>query len=85
MHVVKLLESDKIDGVLNESKISSSVHRREILGTILVEPSPKSSVISDKHYVIGLTGGIASGKTHIAKYLDAQGCEVSLNMLISFL
>lgn len=78
VHVVKLLGSEDLqDKVLNEAKISSSVERRNLLGTIIREPnSSVEKSISGNHYVIGLTGGIASGKTHIAKYLASQGCEV---------
>lgn len=77
MHVVKLIGGEDLqDDVLHELKISSSAHRRQILGSILRQPSPDIKPLTSNHYVIGLTGGIASGKTHIAKYLAAQGCEV---------
>ena len=83
VHVVKLIGSEDLqDPVLNEAKISSSAHRRQILGSILREPSTDIEPLTSNHYVIGLTGGIASGKTHIAKYLAAQGCEVSFKYIL---
>uniref|UniRef100_A0A183CQH1 CTP_transf_like domain-containing protein n=1 Tax=Globodera pallida TaxID=36090 RepID=A0A183CQH1_GLOPA len=74
--LVDVLKKDYPDAVLNENKISSSLKRRELLGTVLAEPRKPKEAISNEHYVIGLTGGIASGKTHIAKYLADKGCEV---------
>uniref|UniRef100_A0A914HUG2 RanBP2-type domain-containing protein n=1 Tax=Globodera rostochiensis TaxID=31243 RepID=A0A914HUG2_GLORO len=74
--LVDVLKNDCPDAVLKENKISSSLKRRELLGTVLAEPRKPKEAISNEHYVIGLTGGIASGKTHIAKYLADKGCEV---------
>ncbi|KAI3410086.1 hypothetical protein GPALN_006448 [Globodera pallida] len=74
--LVDVLKKDYPDAVLKENKISSSLKRRELLGTVLAEPRKPKEAISNEHYVIGLTGGIASGKTHIAKYLADKGCEV---------
>ncbi|CAI4227689.1 unnamed protein product [Auanema sp. JU1783] len=71
--VIDLLEAN--DEVLNETKISSSSRRREALGTLLKKPNvlPKQN---KKPYIVGLTGGIASGKTNIAKYLKKDGIEL---------
>jgi len=72
---IDLLESH--DAILNEQKISSSSLRRQLLGSQLREPIIGSkTIISSKHYLIGLTGGIASGKSHISKYMETLGCEV---------
>lgn len=71
--IVEIVQ-DKND-VLNETKVSSSVQRLKLLGTTLREPKPKN--LFSGHYVVGLTGGIASGKTHISKFLEKQGCAVS--------
>uniref|UniRef100_A0A914NB14 Dephospho-CoA kinase n=1 Tax=Meloidogyne incognita TaxID=6306 RepID=A0A914NB14_MELIC len=78
IHPIKLLGNEQLnDKILKEIKLSSSAKRREMLGSILKEPKDSpDEIISNKHYLIGLTGGIASGKTHIAKYLASQGCEV---------
>lgn len=66
--VIDLLEAD--DPVLSEVKISSSSRRRELLGGLLRAPNPQSRPLFP--YIIGLTGGIASGKSHIAKYLKEK-------------
>jgi phosphopantetheine adenylyltransferase/dephospho-CoA kinase len=85
VHVIKLLECEILqDNILNEVKISSSAQRRQILGTLLRKPTYENMPISKTHYVIGLTGGIASGKTHISKYLESQGCEVINTYLLLF-
>uniref|UniRef100_A0A1I8BPU6 CTP_transf_like domain-containing protein n=1 Tax=Meloidogyne hapla TaxID=6305 RepID=A0A1I8BPU6_MELHA len=77
IHIIKLLGNEQLnDQILNETKLSSSAKRREMLGVVLKEPKNPIEPISNKHYLIGLTGGIASGKTHIAKYLASQGCEL---------
>ncbi|PAV72443.1 hypothetical protein WR25_02630 [Diploscapter pachys] len=66
MHVIDLLEAD--DSILKETKISSSSRRREALGNLLKQPTPHPERPYFP-YIIGLTGGIASGKSNIAKYL----------------
>lgn len=77
--VIKLLEGS--DKILNEIKISSSTSRRESLGTLRKPPNDRGSR-PKKPYLIGLTGGIASGKTHISQFLQSQGCDVSLVKLV---
>ncbi|CAB3404980.1 unnamed protein product [Caenorhabditis bovis] len=64
--VVELVEG--VDEILNETKISSSTKRREALGTYLRAPKH----FERRPYVIGLTGGIASGKSSVAKYLKQK-------------
>lgn len=76
--VIHLVDGE--DTVLSETKLSSSARRRELLGSILRSPVAKE--IPAKPYVIGLTGGIASGKSHIAKFLATQGCEVGQSFAI---
>ncbi|CAJ0574489.1 unnamed protein product, partial [Mesorhabditis spiculigera] len=65
---IELLDAE--DEVLNEVKISSSTRRREALGSLLRPPTRPPT--PGRPYVIGLTGGIASGKSNIAKYLAEQ-------------
>lgn len=77
IHVVNLLEDDSSstkDAMirLKEKKLSSSCMRLEKLGSILKPPIPNTS-IPKRPYLIGLTGGIASGKTEIGKYLESLG------------
>lgn len=57
-----------------ESKISSSTTRMRLLGT-LINPVIKKA-ISDSPYIIGLTGGVASGKSSVAKWLSLLGAEI---------
>lgn len=69
---VELLHDE--DKVLDENKISSSTNRRHLLGTFL-----KPLNIAGKFprpFVIGLTGGSASGKSKAAVFLEQNGCEV---------
>lgn len=71
--VVEILEAK--DDVLKETKISSSSGRRQLLGSLLRPPRS----LPDRPrlpYLIGLTGGIACGKSNIAKELKEQGFEV---------
>lgn len=77
IHVVNLVQEedpskDEAMSRLKENKISSSTIRLEKLGTILKEPITNSS-IPDRPYLIGLTGGVASGKTAISNYLQTFG------------
>ncbi|CAK1580417.1 unnamed protein product [Parnassius mnemosyne] len=58
-----------------ESKISSSNQRMRLLGTVLREPVPNPN-IPRRPYVIGLAGGIASGKSNIAEKLKSKGAAI---------
>lgn len=77
VHVVDLVEDDNSTRTqmmkrLNEKKVSSSLLRAERLGSIIRPPKDNPNI--PKHpYMIGLTGGIASGKTSIGKYLESKG------------
>lgn len=72
--MIKLLEGS--DEILKEVKISSSTRRRESLGSLRKEVEEKEEK-KRPPYVVGLTGGIASGKKQICQILKEQGCEVS--------
>ncbi|PIC54217.1 hypothetical protein B9Z55_000356 [Caenorhabditis nigoni] len=72
--IVELVEGN--DEILNETKISSSSRRRADLGRLL-KPTRQVPRGNGKPYLIGLAGGIASGKSHIAKYLkEKHGFDV---------
>lgn len=77
IHIVNLVQennaalSDSMNR-LNEKKVSSSLMRLDKLGTILRKPSINPD-IPDRPYLIGLTGGVASGKTAIGNYLQTLG------------
>lgn len=64
--IVELVEGS--DEILKETKISSSSRRREDLGHLL-RPARAVPRETGAPYIIGLAGGIASGKSHIGKYL----------------
>lgn len=68
------LEADPYYQEHEESKISSSNYRMRLLGTRLKEPNIKGKPL--KPYIIGLTGGIASGKSSVGKKLQDLGAEL---------
>ncbi|OAD58542.1 Bifunctional coenzyme A synthase [Eufriesea mexicana] len=73
IHIVKLI-NDVDYKKHEESKMSSSNQRIRLLGTKLRAP-----IISNKSlkpYIIGLTGGIASGKSSVADKLQKLGAAV---------
>ncbi|XP_053971674.1 bifunctional coenzyme A synthase [Hylaeus volcanicus] len=70
IRVVKLLE-DEDHRDHEESKLSSSNNRIRLLGTRLRPPRIDDKPL--KPYIIGLTGGIASGKSSIADKLEKLG------------
>lgn len=75
VHSVDLLEEDnKLDDD-EEDKISSSNMRMRCLGTVIKPPEPKPELPA-RPYIVGLTGGIASGKTAITQYLSTLGAGV---------
>ncbi|KAH1016782.1 hypothetical protein HUJ04_007953 [Dendroctonus ponderosae] len=57
-----------------ETKVSSSNQRLRLLGTLL-NPLEKKN-IPNKPYVIGLTGGIASGKSGVTSHLKNMGVPI---------
>ncbi|KAF5290520.1 hypothetical protein FQA39_LY03624 [Lamprigera yunnana] len=59
---------------VEETKISSSTNRIRLLGTLL--KAPLTNIVISTPYVIGLTGGIASGKSNISLRLKELGAEV---------
>ncbi|VDO37428.1 unnamed protein product [Brugia timori] len=74
--VLDLIKINLIDGkdeLIGEYKLSSSTRRRALLGTFL---KPFKFEKFPQPFVIGLTGGIASGKTDAANFLSENGCEV---------
>jgi phosphopantetheine adenylyltransferase/dephospho-CoA kinase len=76
IHVIDLIdECETSSSADDEMKISSSKLRKLLLGTVLRKPE-KNDQINRSPYIIGLTGGVASGKSHIAKYLDTLGAYV---------
>ncbi|XP_029978146.1 bifunctional coenzyme A synthase [Sphaeramia orbicularis] len=71
LHEIQLLK-DAHHTDTEEEKISSSSLRSRLLGTLLTPPKDASH-LPPVPYVIGLTGGSGSGKSSIAKQLEALG------------
>ncbi|KAG7506979.1 bifunctional coenzyme A synthase [Solea senegalensis] len=71
IHEIQLLK-DAYHTESEEEKISSSSLRSRLLGTLLTPPKDTSH-LPPLPYVIGLTGGSGSGKSSIAKQLEALG------------
>lgn len=71
LHEIQLLK-DAHHTETEEEKISSSSLRSRLLGTLLTPPKDTSH-LPPLPYVIGLTGGSASGKSSIARRLEALG------------
>ncbi|KAI6203281.1 hypothetical protein M3Y94_00538000 [Aphelenchoides besseyi] len=71
---IPLLEGH--DTLLEETKVSSSAIRRSLLGRHLRKPQTPDYDYAREKYVIGLTGGICSGKSHLSNFLAKQGCEI---------
>ena len=71
IHLIKLV-ADDCHHEHEEAKISSSNARIRLLGQAL-KPSLKPFSVP---YVIGLTGGSASGKSNIARYLQDLGAGI---------
>ena len=73
--VIDLIE-DPMRNPAEEVKISSSSMRMRKLGNLLRERKSKDKMNSLYPFVIGLTGGSASGKTNLAKKLSEFGAGV---------
>lgn len=71
LHEIQLLK-DAHHTETEEEKISSSSLRSRLLGTLLM-PLKDTSHLPRLPYVIGLTGGSGSGKSSIARQLEALG------------
>uniref|UniRef100_A0A069DV06 Bifunctional coenzyme A synthase n=1 Tax=Panstrongylus megistus TaxID=65343 RepID=A0A069DV06_9HEMI len=72
VHSVDLLLNPNLEDEIEEDKISSSTDRIRLLGTLLRQPEEKND-IPKWPYIIGLIGGIASGKSSVCKRLEALG------------
>ncbi|XP_016969564.2 bifunctional coenzyme A synthase [Drosophila rhopaloa] len=72
--VIDIVESNVHDGI-HETKVSSSNTRIDLLGTRWRRPDQRPQLPTRPH-IIGLTGGIASGKSKMAERLGAMGAHV---------
>ena len=76
IHLIQLVDDSCHElEFLEERKISSSNTRIRLLGEEL-KPPLKPFKSGGKPYIIGLTGGSASGKSNIAKYLADLGAGI---------
>lgn len=71
VYVIDLVQ-DQCHGRFEETKISSSSLRKRLLGTLINPVKPNKNIPSSP-YVLGLTGGIGSGKSAICKRLEGLG------------
>ncbi|KAL8624119.1 hypothetical protein ACOMHN_036122 [Nucella lapillus] len=71
--VVDLIE-DTCHAPEEEEKVSSSSQRLRLLGTLL-RPPPSRPHLSPRPFRIGLTGGIASGKSNMCEELKQLGAS----------
>lgn len=74
IHCIDLIELETNEEG-KELKISSSNHRLDLLGTRLKDPAPKLH-LPNYPYIIGLIGGIASGKSIISQHFEKLGATV---------
>lgn len=85
VYYVPLLENDDFYFEEEESKVSSSNIRIRLLGTLLKPPEARPNLPA-RPYIIGLTGGIASGKSSIGQKLIKLGagyvnCDILAHQL----
>lgn len=74
IHCIDLIELETNDEG-KETKVSSSNYRMDLLGNRLREPVLKPN-LPNYPYIIGLVGGIASGKSVMSKYFEELGAIV---------
>lgn len=74
IHCIDLIELETNEEG-KERKVSSSNKRLDLLGTRLKEPEPRPH-LPNYPYIIGLIGGIASGKSVISQHFEKLGATV---------
>ncbi|XP_053954581.1 bifunctional coenzyme A synthase [Anastrepha ludens] len=75
IYCINIVESSEMGGGPKEKKVSSSNTRIDLLGTRLKQIETRPNLY-DVPYVIGLTGGIASGKSIMCNRLLKKGAQV---------
>ncbi|KAF6028484.1 COASY [Bugula neritina] len=76
------LVADDSHDAHQDAKVSSSSIREQKLGRLLRQPEPRSNLPA-RPYLIGLTGGIASGKSSVGKRLEALGAGLISSDLLA--
>ncbi|KAL5291795.1 COASY family protein [Megaselia abdita] len=72
---IEVVESDECKDEIKECKVSSSNKRIDMLGTRLRPPVEKTNIPTEP-YIIGMTGGIGSGKSRLCTRFQAMGAYV---------
>lgn len=73
---IELVENDDdCQDEIKECKVSSSNKRIDMLGTRLRTPAKRENIPKEP-YIIGMTGGIGSGKSRICNRFEAMGAYV---------
>lgn len=72
---IEVVESDECKDEIKECKVSSSNKRIDMLGTRLRAPVKRDNIPKEP-YIIGMTGGIGSGKSRLCKRFEAMGAYV---------
>ncbi|GFO24685.1 bifunctional coenzyme a synthase [Plakobranchus ocellatus] len=76
---LKMVAIDLVDDACRsadeEEKISSSSLRKRALGTLL-HPIPSRPNLPPSPYIVGVVGGIASGKTRLCSVLGSLGAKI---------
>lgn len=80
VHVIDIVvekESESVHGkhCEGDEKMSSTMERQKLLGTLL-RPVVRKERGHGQPYVIGLTGGIASGKSAVCQRLEGLGAAI---------
>ena len=75
IHLIDLAQDDNRQSSVEEEKISSSSGRMRLLGTRL-RPAMRTWDREEGPYMIGLTGGSASGKSSVGRKLESMGWGV---------
>lgn len=74
IYIIQLIEMQETCAE-KEAKVSSSNQRMDLLGTKYKDPQPRPH-LSCKPYIIGLIGGVASGKSKMAQRFEKFGAKV---------
>lgn len=72
---IEVVETDECQDEIKECKVSSSNKRIDMLGTRLRAPEKRANIPKEP-YIIGMTGGIGSGKSRLCKRFQAMGAYV---------
>lgn len=82
IHTIQIVERTNDSNLAQEDKLSSSDIRRGMMGSYRHTETKTLRYTGEGPYLIGLTGGIASGKSAILKRLAKKGaCPIDCDKL----